>query len=85
MAHRGTLDLLPLAESAHEGKVGRIAPTPLRTRIECLEQILRAFRDIADCDDIHQAAGRLALVQEWIRDEAGRAAADPIFAELRLV
>jgi hypothetical protein len=53
--------------------------------VECLEQILRAFRDIADRDDIHQAADRLALVQEWVRNEAERAAADPIFADLRLV
>jgi hypothetical protein len=58
---------------------------PLRTRLECLEQILRAFRDIADRDDIHQAADRLALVQDWVRDEAERAAADPVFVDLRLV
>ena len=57
----------------------------LRTRVECLEQILRAFRDIADRDDIHQAADRLALVQEWVRNEAERAAADPVFVDLRLV
>jgi hypothetical protein len=56
---------------------------PLRTRLECLEQILRAFRDIADRDDIHQAADRLA--QDWVRDEAERAAADPVFVDLRLV
>jgi hypothetical protein len=57
----------------------------LYTRLECLEQILRAFRDIADRDDIHQAADRLASVQEWIRNEAERAAADPIFIDLRVV
>jgi len=57
----------------------------LDTRLECLEQILRAFRDIADRDDIHQAADRLASVQEWIRNEAERAAADPIFIDLRVV
>jgi hypothetical protein len=57
----------------------------LDTRLECLEQILRAFRDIADRDDIHQAADRLASVQEWLRNEAERAAADPIFVDLRLV
>jgi hypothetical protein len=51
-------------------------------RADCLEQLLLAFRDIADHDDIHQAAGRLALVQEWIRGEAERAARDPIFATL---
>jgi hypothetical protein len=59
--------------------------TPAAARIECLEQILEAFRDIADRDDIHQAAHRLALAQEWIRSEARRAAADPIFVDLRLV
>ena len=57
----------------------------LDTRLESLEQILRAFRDIADRDDIHQAADRLASVQEWIQNEAERAAADPIFVDLRLV
>jgi hypothetical protein len=50
---------------------------------ECLEQILEAFRDIADRDDIHQAAERLTRVQEWIRRAAELAAADPIFAGLR--
>jgi len=47
--------------------------------------MLLAVRDIAERDDIHQAAARLALVQEWIRDEAERAAADPVFAELRVI
>jgi hypothetical protein len=51
------------------------------TRQECLEQILRAFFDIADRDDIHQAAQRLDSVQQWIGQEAARAAADPIFAD----
>jgi hypothetical protein len=54
-------------------------------REQCLEQILRAFRDIVDRDDIHQAAERLRLVQRWIDNEAQRAAADPIFAGIRLV
>jgi hypothetical protein len=53
-------------------------------RNECLEQLLEAFADIADRDDIHQAAERLARVQEWIRREADRAAADPIFDAVRL-
>jgi hypothetical protein len=53
-------------------------------RIECLVQILAAFFDIADRDDIHQAAERLALVQEWIKRETVVAAADPIFSPLRL-
>ncbi|HEX3881890.1 MAG TPA: hypothetical protein VHW66_04475 [Stellaceae bacterium] len=51
---------------------------------ECLEQILEAFRDIAERDDIHQAADRLTRVQDWIRRAAEMAAADPIFAGLRL-
>ena len=55
------------------------------TRTECLEQILRAFADIVDRDDIHQAAERLEFVQQWIKSEAERTAADPIFADLRLV
>jgi hypothetical protein len=50
-------------------------------RADCLQQLLLAFRDIADRDDIHQAAARLAVVQEWIRDEAERAALDSIFAK----
>lgn len=53
-----------------------------RARADCLEQLLEAFRDILDRDDIHQAARRLALVQQWIRDEAATAAADPLFADL---
>jgi hypothetical protein len=57
---------------------------PPASRQECLEQILRAFLDIADLDDIHQAALRLDLVQRWIASEAARAAADPLFADLSL-
>jgi len=58
--------------------------TLVADRIECLVQVLAAFFDIADRDDIHQAAERLALVQEWIKRETVLAAADPIFAPLRL-
>jgi hypothetical protein len=60
-------------------------PAPIAGEAECLEQILEAFRDIADRDDIHQAGARLALVQDWIRRETRRAAADPLFHGLRLV
>jgi hypothetical protein len=60
-------------------------PDRLAGRAECLEQLLLAFRDIADRDDIHQAAARLALVQQWIGAERERAAADPIFADLLTV
>jgi hypothetical protein len=55
------------------------------TRTECLEQILHAFADIVDRDDIHQAAERLEFVQQWIKSEAERTAADPIFADFRAV
>jgi hypothetical protein len=83
MAHRRISDLpQPVEQDFARGAAAR---KPLRSRLECLEQILRAFRDIADRDDIHQAAHRLALVQEWIRKDAERAAADPIFVDLRLV
>jgi hypothetical protein len=51
-------------------------------KAQCLEQLLQAYFDLAERDDIHQAAERLELVRQWIRDEAERAAADPIFAEL---
>jgi hypothetical protein len=83
MAHRPTSNL-PRPVEQDFGRA-RATRKPLRTRLECLEQILRAFRDIADRDDIHQAADRLALVQEWVRNEAEQAAADPIFVDLRLV
>jgi len=83
MAHRRTSNFpRPVEQDFGRGPARR---KPLRTRLECLEQILRAFRDIADRDDIHQAADRLALVQAWIRNEAERAAADPVFVDLRLV
>jgi hypothetical protein len=54
-------------------------PLVVTARDECLEQLIKAIVDIADRDDIHQAAERLARVQDWIRREAERAAADPIF------
>ena len=63
---------------------GVAAAEAASARDECLELLLEAFADIAERDDIHQAAERLALVQEWIRREADRAADDPIFAALRL-
>jgi hypothetical protein len=57
----------------------------LTTIGDCIEQLLEAVNDIADRDDIHQAADRLRRVQEWIRREAASAAADPIFANFELV
>jgi len=58
-------------------------PSPLRISdvADCLEQLRQAFFDIADRDDIHQAAARLTRIQEWIRGEAEAAAGDPIFLE----
>jgi hypothetical protein len=85
MACGGTSDLLRSVEGKLDSCAGNVLRSPLRTRIDCLEQILQAFQDIADRDDIHQAADRLAVVQEWIQNEANRAAADPIFVDLRLV
>lgn len=52
-----------------------------RDRAACLVQLALAFCDIADRDDIHQAALRLEFAQQWIRDETARAARDPIFAD----
>jgi len=57
------------------------AEPAIASRNDCLEQILEAFCDIADRDDIHQAAARLRLVQDWIKLEAARAAADPVFRD----
>lgn len=55
------------------------------SRDQCLDALLDAFTDIAERDDIHQAAERLALVQDWIRREAEQAAADPLFAGPQLL
>jgi len=85
MGHGPSLDpLQPIEDELNEGK-DAVVPRSLATCFDCLEQLLEAFRDLADRDDIHQAAARLALVQEWIRNEAKRAAANPIFSDLRLV
>lgn len=59
-------------------------PPVIATTGACLEQLAAAFDDIAERDDIHQAAARLALVQDWIIRETAAAAADPIFAPVRL-
>jgi len=63
---------------------GAPAPSEITARDQCLEQLLEAFRDIADRDDIHQAADRLKLALAWIRREAECAADDPVFARLKL-
>jgi hypothetical protein len=85
MAYSRALDLSQPVENDLEGSVGVPSQSPLATKADCLEQILQAFRDIADHDDIHQAAHRLALVQQWICKEAECAEADEIFRDLRLV
>jgi len=75
-----------LRSQIEDDRLWSVASQPISaTRRECLEQILYAFRDIADRDDIHQAAERLALVQHWIENEAARAAADPVFVDLPLL
>ena len=56
----------PLLAKAH----GKPAGNPINDTGDCLEQLLEAFADIADRDDIARAAERLAGVQEWIRREA---------------
>ena len=85
MVQRPTSGLLQTVEDDVADRASQVSRSPVRTREECLEQILRAFRDIADRDDIHEAALRLTLVPNWIENEAARAAADPIFLDLRLV
>jgi hypothetical protein len=83
MGYRRTLSGLG-SELVFVGYHGTAAAAPTAAafgRPQCLEQLLQAFFDIADRDDIHQAAARLLLVQQWIRDETARAAADPIFAD----
>jgi hypothetical protein len=61
------------AESKLKVREKRNSPN---SRAECLEQLLEAFSDIADRDDIHQAAERLARVQEWIKRDAERDAGE---------
>jgi hypothetical protein len=69
-----------LTRACADGLKENLPPKDIvRNRAECLIQLLGAFRDIADFDDIHQAAERLDAVQAWIRREARDAAADPIF------
>lgn len=69
----------PAAQQATSATECSTASAGIGSRADCLEQLLLAFWDIADYDDIHQAAQRLDFVLQWIRDEAARAACDPIF------
>jgi len=85
MAYSRALGLPQTVDNDLERRVGEPLQSPLATRTDCLEQILQAFRDIADRDDIHQAAHRLAVVQQWICKEAECAEVDEIFRDLRLV
>jgi hypothetical protein len=43
----------------------------------CIEQLLEAFVDLADRDDIRRASERLLRVQEWIRRQAQETAEQP--------
>jgi hypothetical protein len=54
-------------------------PDAIHTRVEALIQLLAAYRDLADFDDIHQADQRLREIQAWIKRETRAAAADPLF------
>lgn len=79
-----TEPLLPPPETTRERRTCRAAtaaPGEPLTRVDCLNLLLLAFRDLADRDDIHQADQRLKSVRRWIRGETKRAAADPVFAE----
>jgi hypothetical protein len=82
MGYHGTLPTRRSLTSANGCRGGKAPLGPVLARADCLEQLLEAFHDIIDRDDIHEAARRLLLVQEWIRNEAEAAAADPIFANL---
>jgi len=57
--------------------VDEVASDPITTEAECLDEILEAFRDIADQNDIQHAVERLARVQEWIFREAEAVEIDP--------
>ena len=59
-------------------------PALVVSHSDCLEQLLAAFCDIADLDDIHQAARRIALVQDWIERQTIAAAHDSILFPMRL-
>lgn len=51
------------------------------TRMGCLDLLSLAFTDLAERDDIHQAAHRLQLVLGWIDGEVARAAGNAIFSD----
>lgn len=70
----------PAANTRTDGAASR-PPGRLATRAQCVTQLALALSDLADRDDIHQAAIRLKLVQQWILDETARAACDPIFID----
>lgn len=74
----GEVGLRPRFDEVGQDRTG-LTVGFVRSRADCLIQLLNAFQDIADFDDIHQAAKRLDIVQAWIRDETRAAAADIIF------
>lgn len=54
----------------------RATSSAILSHDDCLQQLLQAIADI-DRDDIHQAAERLARVQEWIARETNSDADEP--------
>lgn len=80
LGERGARGLRPRHVPAGVG-CERAASGRALGRADCAAQLLAAVRDLLDRDDIHQAAFRLAMVQEWILGEAEAAATDPIFAD----
>jgi hypothetical protein len=79
---RNQRTLTRLRATVHHSNREDALPGSRVSRTSCLAQLLLAYCDIAERDDIHEAARRLELVQQWIQDEAERAAHDPIFSEL---
>jgi hypothetical protein len=60
-----------------------LPPEAISGRADCLEQLLLAFRDLADRDDIGQAAARLALVEKWIEQESRQSQETPNGSDVR--
>jgi hypothetical protein len=79
----GKVSILARSPQAAQRDRGRETPTaaaPTLALGACLELLLQAFEDIADRDDIHQAAGRLRAVLRWIDGEKVRVTGDAIFS-----
>ena len=72
----GTLEQPSHLRANRRDRAAVTPSTPALTRFACLKLLSLAFADLAERDDIHQAARRLQLVLRWIDDEAARAAED---------